>query len=197
MTDDDFLRAILAAPNDDALRLVYADWLEDQGDPRSGFLRIEVVFAATGPAVTGREGLEAQLRAMSACLDPVWLRMVSRPATNSKSRIDVNDVVSIAFTFLQSLHDLCKEMGRWPSVRSLGEEIGLSYQEIKEVVQHLSSRRMLEWRSESPKRTSPGHFSDPLTRSAVISARGRAHLKAMLQRHAERKSHHSSHKGND
>jgi uncharacterized protein (TIGR02996 family) len=36
-----FIRAILASPNDAALRLVYAAWLEEQGDPRSGRARTD------------------------------------------------------------------------------------------------------------------------------------------------------------
>jgi uncharacterized protein (TIGR02996 family) len=40
MTDDAaFRNAILAAPDDDAPRLVYADWLEERGDPRAEFVR--------------------------------------------------------------------------------------------------------------------------------------------------------------
>src|SRR5215469_7814369 len=35
-----FLKAILERPDDDARKLVYADWLEDQGDPRSEYLRL-------------------------------------------------------------------------------------------------------------------------------------------------------------
>src|SRR5262249_36968134 len=34
-----FLDAILEAPEDDAVRLIYADWLEEQGDPRGEFIR--------------------------------------------------------------------------------------------------------------------------------------------------------------
>jgi uncharacterized protein (TIGR02996 family) len=34
-----FLRAILERPDDDAPRLIYADWLEERGDPRGEFLR--------------------------------------------------------------------------------------------------------------------------------------------------------------
>jgi uncharacterized protein (TIGR02996 family) len=34
-----FLAAIVAAPWDEGFRLVYADWLEEQGDPRSDFVR--------------------------------------------------------------------------------------------------------------------------------------------------------------
>jgi uncharacterized protein (TIGR02996 family) len=38
----DFLRAIREQPQDDALRLVYADWLEDHGEPdRAEFLRVQ------------------------------------------------------------------------------------------------------------------------------------------------------------
>jgi uncharacterized protein (TIGR02996 family) len=36
-----FLQAILDDPDDDALRLVYADWLEEQGDPRAEFIRAQ------------------------------------------------------------------------------------------------------------------------------------------------------------
>jgi uncharacterized protein (TIGR02996 family) len=42
MTEDALLAAVLAAPLEDAPRLVYADWLEEQGDPRGEFLRIIV-----------------------------------------------------------------------------------------------------------------------------------------------------------
>src|SRR5262245_19322229 len=36
-----FIEAIRANPNDVAARLVYADWLEERGDPRGEFIRIE------------------------------------------------------------------------------------------------------------------------------------------------------------
>jgi uncharacterized protein (TIGR02996 family) len=35
-----FLAAILEQPDDDARKLVYADWLEEQGDPRGEYLRL-------------------------------------------------------------------------------------------------------------------------------------------------------------
>lgn len=40
MTEDIFLRAIRQAPDDPAPRLIYADWLEEQGDARSALLRL-------------------------------------------------------------------------------------------------------------------------------------------------------------
>ncbi len=41
MNDADFLAAIRAAPHDAAPRLVYADWLEERGDPRAELIRVE------------------------------------------------------------------------------------------------------------------------------------------------------------
>lgn len=40
-----FLRGILANPEDDSLRLVYADWLEERGDPRAEFIRVQCELA--------------------------------------------------------------------------------------------------------------------------------------------------------
>src|SRR5438093_1094848 len=40
-----FLRAIAEDPEDDAPRLVFADWLEEQGDPRGEFMRLQVHLA--------------------------------------------------------------------------------------------------------------------------------------------------------
>jgi uncharacterized protein (TIGR02996 family) len=40
-TEQSFLNAIRENPSDEHLRLVYADWLEEQGDERAEFLRIE------------------------------------------------------------------------------------------------------------------------------------------------------------
>jgi uncharacterized protein (TIGR02996 family) len=44
--DDAFLRAILEEPDDDAPRLIYADWLEERGDPLSDLLRFQCGLAA-------------------------------------------------------------------------------------------------------------------------------------------------------
>lgn len=41
-TERAFLTAILERPDDDATKLVYADWLEEQGDPRGEYLRLMV-----------------------------------------------------------------------------------------------------------------------------------------------------------
>ncbi len=41
MQDHEFLKAIVEAPDDVAPRLVYADWLDEIGDPRGEFIRVQ------------------------------------------------------------------------------------------------------------------------------------------------------------
>jgi uncharacterized protein (TIGR02996 family) len=44
MTDEEedvLFQAVLAEPDDDTPRLIYADWLEERGDPRAEFVRVQ------------------------------------------------------------------------------------------------------------------------------------------------------------
>jgi uncharacterized protein (TIGR02996 family) len=45
MLEDAFLRDIVSNPDDEAVRLIYADWLEEQGNPRGEFIRIQCQLA--------------------------------------------------------------------------------------------------------------------------------------------------------
>lgn len=76
MADDDFLlRSLIASPEDDDLRCVYADWLEEAGDPRAAFLRAEVTFHKSGRTPELRE----RLHESRIGLDTRWLALVDRP----------------------------------------------------------------------------------------------------------------------
>src|SRR3712207_3150772 len=68
MTENDaLLRAILDSPEDDAPRLVYADWLEEQGDPeRAEFIRLQVALAALQPADPGAAELRRRCNELLA-----------------------------------------------------------------------------------------------------------------------------------
>src|SRR5262249_36539754 len=77
--DTAFLRAIVADPKDDAARLVYADWLEEHGDPRAEFLRVDCALAGMKPNDQRYEALQGRLRQLSETLDAGWLTVVSRP----------------------------------------------------------------------------------------------------------------------
>lgn len=59
MTDGEALyRAILESPDDDAPRLVWADWLEENGDPeRAEFVRLQCEWAALDPGDPRQEEL--------------------------------------------------------------------------------------------------------------------------------------------
>jgi uncharacterized protein (TIGR02996 family) len=52
LTDADaFIRAIIAEPDDDVPRLVYADWLDERGDPRGEFIRVQCALASWPPCL--------------------------------------------------------------------------------------------------------------------------------------------------
>jgi len=60
-TDDEmaFIRAVLAAPQDDAPRLVFADWLEENGQPdTAAIMRVQVSYK---DRLTGDYGLSTRL----------------------------------------------------------------------------------------------------------------------------------------
>jgi uncharacterized protein (TIGR02996 family) len=78
MTDDSFCRAIAEAPEDTAARLVYADWLEEQGDPRAEFVRADVRLAAMPAEDPARPALLEQLQDLRTGLDPDWLARLDR-----------------------------------------------------------------------------------------------------------------------
>jgi uncharacterized protein (TIGR02996 family) len=94
--DVSFLRAILNRPDDDVLRLVYADWLDERGDPRAGYLRLDVErHRAENSAGNLRSALEKQLRDISHGLNARWVERMQRVrALPAGARLDlvlVND----------------------------------------------------------------------------------------------------------
>jgi uncharacterized protein (TIGR02996 family) len=76
--EDEFLKKILDNPADDTTRLVYADWLDEQGDPlssaKSQFLRL----TARMRLPKRPKGDDAKLQKLAAKLDTDWLAVVSR-----------------------------------------------------------------------------------------------------------------------
>jgi uncharacterized protein (TIGR02996 family) len=63
-----FLRAIQDNPDDDDARLVYADWLEERGDVRGEYLRLEHQLAQ----------IPARLAQLRGQIDPAWLAVVTK-----------------------------------------------------------------------------------------------------------------------
>lgn len=70
-----FLQSILESPEDDTPRLVYADWLDENGDPeRAEFIRTQVETARLAPNDLKRRALEKQTAALLKAHGKEWVR---------------------------------------------------------------------------------------------------------------------------
>lgn len=80
--ESDFLRALSENPADDALRMIYADWLDERGDERSGqkaqFLRVTVRLTGPITRVGWRHARRKELHELAQSLPGEWLAVVSR-----------------------------------------------------------------------------------------------------------------------
>lgn len=78
----DFLRALSENPADDALRMIYADWLDELGDDESKkkaqFLRVAVRLMGPIQRVGWRHARRKELHALAQSLPGAWLAVVSR-----------------------------------------------------------------------------------------------------------------------
>jgi uncharacterized protein (TIGR02996 family) len=74
--EEAFLQDILSSPQDDAPRLVYADWLEERnqgGDAeRAEFIRGQIVLARLPANDPQRSALEARVRVLLEAYSPTW-----------------------------------------------------------------------------------------------------------------------------
>jgi uncharacterized protein (TIGR02996 family) len=77
LKDESFLRAILANPDDRVSRLVYADWLDEHGEPaRAEFLRLAVRRAEGVPDREERAAVRERAGALRAGIPSWWLALV-------------------------------------------------------------------------------------------------------------------------
>jgi uncharacterized protein (TIGR02996 family) len=63
----------LEAPHDDTPRLIYADWLEECGDPRGEFIRLQCWLASKAEGDSFRNGLETRERQLLIEHEADWL----------------------------------------------------------------------------------------------------------------------------
>lgn len=76
-TDSAFVATILAAPDDDAPRLVYADWLDEQGDAdRAEFIRLQVRLAHMAPDDLGRPGVQSRSHDLQRAHHVEWVNQL-------------------------------------------------------------------------------------------------------------------------
>jgi uncharacterized protein (TIGR02996 family) len=78
--EDAFLRRLKSRPDDLDTLLVYADWLDDQGDEaRAGFLRLQHEVLELAAQRRGVIGKSYQLYYLGVGMPEMWLNIVSRP----------------------------------------------------------------------------------------------------------------------
>ena len=76
--EDAFLQPIIANPNDDTPRLIFADWLEEQGNPRGTFIRLQCERAKLTQYHPQWKDLLAQESALLKQFEAEWSKPVLR-----------------------------------------------------------------------------------------------------------------------
>jgi len=69
---DSLLAAVYESRDDDAPRLVYADWLTDQGDPRGEFIQIQCRLACLAKDDPERPAPERREAELLAAHETTW-----------------------------------------------------------------------------------------------------------------------------
>jgi uncharacterized protein (TIGR02996 family) len=94
-----FLLAILDSPDDDELRLVYADWLEERDDPRAEYLRVRqaVKKGQSTPELLTRQG------ELLASLNQGWLAVIGVQVVTGKVTRIIDGVVYVDLGGLESV----------------------------------------------------------------------------------------------
>jgi uncharacterized protein (TIGR02996 family) len=91
VTDESgFLLAILADPADPALRLIYADWLEERGDPasasRAEYLRIRCELDRLPSEDQKRRQLQTRLLQLRETVGDEWWRQLDWPKSDKTQK---------------------------------------------------------------------------------------------------------------
>src|SRR5262249_26258167 len=74
-----FLRAVIEAPDDDAPRLMFADWLEERGDVRGEFIRVQCELARLPEDDSRRDVLEEREGTLLETHGSLWLGALPAP----------------------------------------------------------------------------------------------------------------------
>lgn len=77
--EEQFLSEIRKDPWAEHPRLVYADWLEEQGDPRGEYLRLELALLGLSEMDREFAELQARFEALMPQVDAGWLAKLKRP----------------------------------------------------------------------------------------------------------------------
>jgi uncharacterized protein (TIGR02996 family) len=93
--DDAFLADIIESPDDDSLRLIYADWLEETGQPeRAEFIRVQIELACLRSGERRHE-LEARERVLLEEYRDEWAEPVRRFVADTTFRRGFVEAIAV------------------------------------------------------------------------------------------------------
>ena len=92
----DFLAAITEHPADLDARLVYADFLEEQGDPRGEFIRIQCELAEPSDDLDHRERLDRRQEQLRSLHERQWTRTLREQVTGWTFRCGFVESVEVS-----------------------------------------------------------------------------------------------------
>lgn len=116
MTERALLRSILEQPDEDAARLMYADWLEERGDARGEFIRVQCELSRADVAEARRVELEVREWQLQAAHERDWVGPLRGWVESWQFRRGfVEEVTLSARDFLEHAED----MFQWTPLRSV------------------------------------------------------------------------------
>ncbi len=102
-----FLQRIRAYPDDDAQRLIFADWLDEEGDPRGRFIRVQLALAHLPEHDRAVSGLRVEERHLLATHREEWEAPLRGLVTGPVFRRGFMDEVKVeARQFLRYAHEI-------------------------------------------------------------------------------------------
>ncbi|QJW98898.1 TIGR02996 domain-containing protein [Frigoriglobus tundricola] len=102
-----FLQRIRAYPDDDAQRLIFADWLDEEGDPRGRFIRVQLALAELPPDAAARKVLAVVERDLLEAHREEWEAPLRRLASGCVFRRGFVDEINVgAKLFLRNADEI-------------------------------------------------------------------------------------------
>jgi uncharacterized protein (TIGR02996 family) len=152
MSRDAFLRTIRERPDDDGPRLVYADWLEEHGDPRGEFIRIQCQLAKLPPWDPSRSALEEREADLLAVHDYDWLGRPPRWMTHWEFRRGFVDRFTVTRPTLGGLEGLLAESIQPKVAFAVSHQQQLGGASMRELLDspHLEELSAMDWLEPIP-----------------------------------------------
>jgi uncharacterized protein (TIGR02996 family) len=183
MDDPSFLEAIFQSPDDVAVRLVYADWLEERGDIRGELLRLRVELAGMKEKDRRRKKLLQRERELLPHCDERWLVLLERagwrklydelePTGKHRPRwaSDRQEAIGKALAAFEAErgHKLPRSYKSFAHVFGTGELSGLFFVEVPDLTRPGNLSDIHQFFREAVGRYSPA--TDRLLRRAICFA---------------------------